>query len=181
MTFLQWLWGFFSLGKTKKSQKAKVVNPNSNRRIKEKVVVDYLVSHFKHYQLVCNKAAGNSRLRPDVRIELASHTVIVEIDEHQHCDYSDEKERMRDIKAALKCKKIVFIRFNPDIYTDGQGVKHQSCWQAEADSQQLHISNKSEWKRRLTALNHCLSDQLTTLPTRSLTVIYLYYDGYLAV
>jgi len=150
----------------------------SNHRVKEKTVVDYLTKKLSGYSLVCNKTAGNSKLRPDICISLPSHTVIVEVDEHQHQNYESEQQRMRDIKAALKCKTVVFIRFNPDGYLDSQRVRHKSCWCTNSSTGAIEVSDTQQWQTRLKQLNKVVVAQLQAIPSKSLSTIYLFYDGY---
>lgn len=71
------------------------------------------------HDLIHNKLAGSEctggHLFPDIRIDLVSHNIIIEIDEFQHRDanYDCDKRRMYDIiaKIGFLC---AFIRYNPD-------------------------------------------------------------------
>jgi hypothetical protein len=57
-----------------------------------------------------------TRKRPDIRFELATHDVIVEVDENQHRGYEESCEcaRISEIVGAIGGKAVVFIRYNPD-------------------------------------------------------------------
>ena len=59
---------------------------------------------------------GCSKKRPDVYFELATHCVIVEIDEHQHKTYEDTCEcaRINEIVNGIGGKPVIIIRYNPD-------------------------------------------------------------------
>ena len=65
---------------------------------------------------------GCSKRRPDGFIELMEHSIIVEIDEHQHRGYDAqcENRRMMQISEDLAHRPIVFIRLNPDNYRSGK-------------------------------------------------------------
>jgi hypothetical protein len=60
--------------------------------------------------------SGCSKKRPDLFYELATHCVIVEIDENQHKSYDDRCEcsRINEIVNGIGGKPVIFIRFNPD-------------------------------------------------------------------
>ena len=57
-----------------------------------------------------------TKRRPDIRFELPTHDVIVEVDENQHRGYEESCEcaRMSEIVGAIGGKPVVFIRYNPD-------------------------------------------------------------------
>ena len=57
-----------------------------------------------------------TRKRPDIRFEMPTHDVIVEVDENQHRGYAESCEcaRIAEIVGAIGGKAVVFIRYNPD-------------------------------------------------------------------
>jgi hypothetical protein len=57
-----------------------------------------------------------SKKRPDIYYELATHCVIVEIDENQHNTYEDSCEcaRINEIVNGIGGKPVIIIRYNPD-------------------------------------------------------------------
>ena len=57
-----------------------------------------------------------TRKRPDIRFEMPTHDVIVEVDENQHRGYEESCEcaRVSEIVGAIGGKSVVFIRYNPD-------------------------------------------------------------------
>ena len=59
---------------------------------------------------------GCSKKRPDIYFELNKHSVIVEVDENQHRDYSNSCEcaRINEIVNGIGGKSVIFIRYNPD-------------------------------------------------------------------
>jgi hypothetical protein len=69
---------------------------------------------------------GCSKKRPDIYFELNKHSVIVEIDEHQHNSYEDKCEcaRLNEIVNGIGGKSVIIIRYNPDkIKNKGKKVK----------------------------------------------------------
>ena len=60
---------------------------------------------------------GCSKKRPDIYFELLKFCIIVEIDEHQHMNYSDNCEcaRINEIVNGIGGKSVIIIRYNPDI------------------------------------------------------------------
>ena len=58
-----------------------------------------------------------TKRRPDVRFEMPTYDVIVEVDENQHRSYEETCEcaRMSEIVGAIGGKSVVFIRYNPDV------------------------------------------------------------------
>jgi hypothetical protein len=65
-----------------------------------------------------------TRKRPDIRFEMPTHDVIVEIDEHQHRGHEETCEcaRISEIVGAIGGKSVVFVRFNPDTVRFGGAV-----------------------------------------------------------
>ena len=101
------------------------------------------------------------RYRPDFLFENPSHFTIVEVDEDQHKDkpYVCDLNRMVEISQSLGLPTI-FIRFNPDQYTK-DGVKYDP-------------SDNERRKHLLKVLNWCRE----LVPPSYLSVIHLYYDGF---
>jgi hypothetical protein len=57
-----------------------------------------------------------TKKRPDIRFEMLTHDVIVEVDENQHRGYKESCEcaRISEIVGAIGGKSVVFVRYNPD-------------------------------------------------------------------
>jgi hypothetical protein len=91
--------------------------PREERKGKERelAVVDFLRDNgieFIHDRY-CGEKNGN--YKPDIKIDCASHLVMVEIDEKQHASYGEQEENWRMIQIAETEKKpCIFIRYNPD-------------------------------------------------------------------
>ena len=66
-----------------------------------------------------------TRKRPDIRFEMPTHDVIVEVDENQHRGYAESCEcaRIAEIVGAIGGKSVVLIRYNPDAVKFG-GRQH---------------------------------------------------------
>ena len=73
---------------------------------------------------------GCSKRRPDLLLDLGEHIIIVEVDENKHTNYdcSCENKCLMEISQDLQHRPIVFIRFNPDGYTNKDGKRVTSCW-----------------------------------------------------
>ena len=85
---------------------------------KEWGVVKHLRKHidtrFKYDDYHLNTEC--TRRRPDIHFDLATHSVIVEVDEGEHKDRSDSCEcaRLNEIVNSIGGKPVVFVRYNPD-------------------------------------------------------------------
>ena len=94
---------------------------------------------------------GCSLRRPDLLLDLGSHIIIVEIDENKHTNYdcSCENKRLMELSQDLQHRPIVFIRFNPDDYTNQEGEKIKSCWKLnKLGAIQVMKTKQTEWEER---------------------------------
>ena len=66
-----------------------------------------------------------TRRRPDIRFEMPTHDVIVEVDENQHRGYDESCEcaRISEIVGAIGGKSVAFVRYNPDAVRYGGTVQ----------------------------------------------------------
>ena len=120
----------------------------------------------------------NKRRRPDVFGNVPGNIIIVEVDEEQHKtkDPQDELERKRIIMEDLQeyqkqnglQTKVKIIRFNPDEYTDNNGIHHPSCWQC-------NMLDHDENIRRLSVLKDTILERNNT---DNFQEIKLFYDDY---
>jgi len=156
-----------------------VLNPDADIPRKFMIKENYLRKELKEYfsdnELVFNKIIddGCSQRRPDVRIELFSHSIIIENDEEQHKNTSCENKRTMELFAALGNRPLVMIRFNPDKYTK-HGVKIQGCFK---DNKTGSLSiNKKEWDKRISALMAEIDYHIYNIPEKEITIEYMYYD-----
>ena len=107
-----------------------------------------------------------TRKRPDIRFEMPTHDVIVEVDENQHRGYEESCEcaRISEIVGAIGGKPVVFVRYNPD--TVRYGGKVSAVTAAE----------------RIDLLVDTVKYELQNAPTKfSVRLVQLWYDGPVAV
>jgi len=155
-----------------------VLNPDADIPRKFMIKEHYLRKELKEYfsdnELVFNKIIddGCSLRRPDVRIELLTHSIIIENDEEQHKNTSCENKRTMELFAALGNRPLVMIRFNPDKYTK-KGVKVQGCFKDNKTSLSI---NKKEWDKRISALMAEIDYHIYNIPEKEITIEYMYYD-----
>ena len=148
-----------------------------NYKTKERSVMEFLQKEFSSYPLVYDKRIGDSLKRPDVFLDLASHSIIIEVDENQHIAYdcTCENKRMMQISSDLHHKSAVFIRFNPDRYYDAHGALHESCWKTDTNSINC-IVRSEEWHQRLISLRDQVRYWIDNPPDKMIEIIQLYYD-----
>lgn len=89
-----------------------------NRHKKEAQVVQYLRKNIDtEFTIDSNYHVSEcSNRRPDVHFQLATHDIIVEVDENQHKSYEEicECARLNEIVNSIGGKSVIFIRYNPD-------------------------------------------------------------------
>jgi very-short-patch-repair endonuclease len=105
-----------------------------------------------------------SNRRPDLIFpgQSESFYVVVEVDENQHKDRqkSCEEARMVEIYNSFGGAGVLFIRYNPDSYTDSEGIRRK---QSKADKKHLVDT---------------LKQVLLFKPFSGIKVLYMYYDDY---
>jgi len=116
---------------------------------------DPILSNFSSNKLI----GTNPGYRPDILYTLDSHSIIVEVDEHQHNCYTKLKEhnRMIDIQKNLN-RPTIFIRFNPDPF---------------------YIGNEKfiiPLEKRFQMLSNTISFSIRRDINFTLDILYLYYD-----
>jgi hypothetical protein len=155
-----------------------------NYKTKEKTVVDHIISEFPDYEWIEDKQinGGFSACRPDLLLELKHQFLIIEIDENQHAAYNCYCDNNRTVALAkdIRTKPVVFIRFNPDGYTNSEGDKIKSCWKSGARVVcSVPRENKKEWNYRLEVLigeiNYWLDKKNKT--GKLIETVQLFYDG----
>jgi hypothetical protein len=136
--------------------------PHKQREMLVKAILDESDDHkdYKSHDKIPENACH--RYRPDFLFDWGSHVCIVECDEDQHKGYACECEQARMINLFQDQggTPVVFVRFNPDGYTDAVGKRHQ--WTTG----------------RGTKLLDTLTQLRTHPPEHVLSVVYLYYDGF---
>jgi hypothetical protein len=151
-----------------------------NYKTKEYAVVEFIKSHFPQFTWVEDKiiSGGCSKKRPDLLCDFGNQIIIIEIDENQHDTYgsSCENKRIMELSQDVGHRPIVFIRFNPDDYTN-DSTKITSCWGTNKKGICVVKKTKQqEWADRLTALRHTIDYWLTNGTQKLVEVVPLFYD-----
>ena len=119
---------------------------------------------------------GCSGKKPDMFADLLTHTLHGENDEHSHRGVDCENKRLMQLFVDAGNRPQVVVRFNPDKYTDSAGVKHASTF--FMDDKHVLCVDEDRWEARYQAFKARLNHWLGTVPTKELTVEYLFYDSY---
>ena len=140
--------------------------------------VDAFMSEHKfevHENVVRDRRIGGcSARRPDYFIDCLTHTVVIECDENRHHGYSCETARMCEIYEDTAHRNIVFLRFNPDSYTDSDGVKHKSSFQFSKS--RGFTQPMKDYYRRLAVLLERLEYHLNHVPDKAMTIEEFFYE-----
>ena len=151
-----------------------------NYKTKEKEVVEKIKQTFPNFTWVYDKRVldGCYLRRPDLLLDMGSHIIIVEIDENKHSGYdcSCENKRLMEISQDLQHRPIVFIRFNPDGYTNQEGVHINSCWKLN----KLGVINitktkQKEWEERIETLKQQIQYWVDHPTNKTIEIIELFY------
>jgi hypothetical protein len=151
-----------------------------NYKTKERATVDTVLEKFPDISWVCDKTIedGCSLKRPDIRGDMGSHVVIIEVDENHHSlyDCSCENKRIMQISQDVGHRHIVFIRFNPDDYTDINNNKITSCWGANKLGIMVVKPTKlKEWEDRIKSLHEQIQYWIDNVPEKMVETIQLFY------
>ena len=155
--------------------------PNTrNYKTKENHVVERVTKIFSNFTWVADKKVqdGCSRRRPDLLLDMGSHIIIVEIDENKHTDYdcSCENKRLMELSQDLQHRPIVFIRFNPDDYTNQHGVLVKSCWKLNKLGVMTIPKNKQkEWEERIECLRKQIQYWIDNPTDKTIEIVELFY------
>jgi hypothetical protein len=152
----------------------------TNYKTKESAVVQFVQDKFEGLDWVTDKRVegGCSRRRPDLLLDLGYQIIIIEVDENQHNTYdsSCENKRIMELSQDLGHRPIVFIRFNPDEYHDGDKVI-SSCWSTTGLCV-IKKNKRKEWNERLQKLadqiNHWIQPENIT--EKMIEVVQLFYS-----
>ena len=146
------------------------LTPLIRKKTKEIEVRDFINTIYKDFVHDTPLWTGNCdctiRRRIDHRKLIDNTLLVVETDENQHKSYNQMNEEIRydDLFMAYSGKWI-YIRFNPDIFTNKKGIKINPNI-----SDRLIILNK-ELDKQIKKINEEKNNEL-------LEIIYLFYDGY---
>lgn len=160
---------------------------NKSRRFKTKetATCEFLKQKLPQTEFLRDQivSGGCSKYRPDILCDLVTHVLIIEIDENQHDAYDQacENKRLVTLWGDLAHRPLVLIRFNPDAYMpEGSTQRVTSCFRHNSASGLPFVpaSKKEEWSKRLDDLYGAVRNAMQKVPDRSITVQYLFYDGY---
>ena len=160
---------------------SKIIRDYGTREAK---VTEFIKQEFKDLNIIYNKQiqGGCSDHRPDIFIDCLTHSVIIEVDEHQHKNgdsYSTrcEVRRVNELFTSLADRPIIFIRFNPDSYTNSKNKLIKSCFEYTEDKG-LPKAIMKTFQPRLNKLKEEIEKNINIIPNTNITTIKLYYDGY---
>ena len=151
-----------------------------NYKTKEKDIVDRITEIFTNFTWIADKKVqdGCSRRRPDLLLDMGSHIIIVEVDENKHTDYdcSCEHKRLMELSQDLHHRPVVFIRFNPDDYTNLDGVLIKSCWKINRFGiMQIIKTKQREWEDRIDTLKQQIQYWIDNPTEKTIEIIELFY------
>ena len=151
-----------------------------NYKTKEFSVVEHVKTEFPDLSWTADKTivGGCSKRRPDLLLDLGEQILVIEIDENQHTDYdcSCENKRIMEISQDLGHRPIVFIRFNPDDYSN-EGKNITSCWgQNKQGICVVKKTKKDEWINRLDTLSEQIHYWMANHTDKTVEVVQLFYD-----
>jgi hypothetical protein len=151
-----------------------------NYKTKEYAVVDRITQTFTSFTWIADKKVqdGCSLRRPDLLLDMGSHIIIVEIDENKHTDYdcSCEHKRLMELSQDLQHRPIVFIRFNPDDYTNQDGILVKSCWKLNKFGvMQITKTKQKEWEDRIESLKQQIQYWIDHPTEKTIEIIELFY------
>jgi hypothetical protein len=147
---------------TKKPHLCAYCKPSTTLRQKTKEMMVVTFLQEKGYEFIHNKSVGFvcGNYRPDIKIDVGSHLIIVEIDEDQHRQYDQSCEiaRMLNIFQAegLQC---VFLRYNPDIF------------RVKGKAQKIHMDT------RLKILEETIDRYIESPPDQGVSIYRIFYNN----
>lgn len=149
-----------------------------NYKTKERDVSDRIDEYLPDYDWKTDKKIedGCSLRRPDKLLDMGSHVLIIEIDEHKHSTYdcSCENKRIMQLSMDVNHRPIVIIRFNPDSYTDENGRLITSCWKVNGKGF-FQIHKELEWEQRINCLMNQIQYWIINTPSKTVEIIELFY------
>jgi len=139
-----------------------------------------LVKAFPSIPFVFDKVIndGCHKRRPDMFVDCLTHVVICECDEKQHpvSRYPCESRRTMELFEDVARRPTVFVRLNPDSYISG-GKRIKGCFREDLNKDgEKVLTPLPEWKIRAEELCRVFGSALTTVPTREITDVRLFYN-----
>ena len=160
---------------------SKIIRDYGTREAK---VSEFIKKEFSNLNITYNKTidGGCSNHRPDIFIDCLTHSLIIEVDEYQHKRGNSyeticEIRRINELFTSLADRPIVFIRFNPDSYTNKKGNLINSCFDS-TEKLELPKAILKTLQPRLKKLKEEIEKNIKAIPDINITTIKMYYDGY---
>lgn len=158
------------LDKNGKCEYCDPVRFETTRLAKQNALMEYLDRHAlkgDSTDIVIDRGICGKE-RPDRTFDFDNKIVILECDEHQHKERQCvcEQTRMVNIAQSYGGVPVYFLRWNPDNYASVDGKLPDSIT-----------------KRHKLVANYLrdIRDNVVTLPEGLLSVLYLYYDGWVGL
>jgi len=152
-----------------------------NYKTKEKHIVDNVKNKFTNFSWISDKKIldGCSNRRPDLVVDFGFNILIIEIDENQHNNYNCENKRLMQISQDFNHRPIVFIRFNPDNYTNNKNENVPSCFKCD-NKGIMSVRNKKDFEKRLKILYKEIEywSCEKNINEKTVNLVYLFYDNY---
>lgn len=149
-----------------------------NFLVKERFIVNYLKDKHPEYTWRYNKFLNSCiKYRPDLLLDLGTHVIIIEIDEHQHNTelYKDcDLKRTYDILAEL-ARPLIMLRINPDAYKNGE-TKHKPIFK---NVKKQLVLDENIWKERQVTID-AEFQKCRIAPTELFTQVNLFFDSNLS-
>lgn len=158
------------------------INNNKDIKYKQKNVYDYVKTKYFAYKILYDKTLDvntNSLYRPDIQISFNDFIIMIEIDENQHSQYDEQKEKEKERlnTIANECnnngKQLAVIKFNPDSYIVGNEQISSSWTRDNVLSEDLQ--QYQNWYNRLLLLEHCINDYIINPPSEN-KITHLFYN-----
>lgn len=149
----------------------------TNFLVKEKFLVNYLKTTWPEYTWKYNKFLNTcAKYRPDLLLDMGTHVVIIEIDEHQHNaqNYKDcDLKRSLDILAEL-ARPLIMLRINPDKYMSKDGKKHKPLFK---NVKKKLVLDEKVWDERRVEIDARFKECIAK-PTEFFTQVNLFFDNF---
>ena len=147
---------------------------------KEIEVSNHIIERFSSITVMQDKRIqdGCSARRPDILSGLGYQVIIVEVDESQHIDYvcTCENKRLMKLSQDVGHRPIVFIRFNPDAYTEN-GLNVTSCFiQNKLGYLVIKKSKQKEWQHCLSTLCDTIQYWMNHVTVKIVEIVHLFYS-----
>lgn len=148
-----------------------------NFLVKEKFIVNYLKESWPEYTWKYNKFLNTcAKYRPDLLLDMGTHVVIIEIDEHQHNaqNYKDcDLKRSLDILAEL-ARPLIMLRINPDKYMSKDGTKHKPIFK---NVKKKLVLDEKVWNERKVEIDARFKECIAK-PIEFFTQVNLFFDSF---